>query len=101
MARIFGLTIPGRDLRYIILAAGGVSAPVAGFRIRDLDLRWPSAGVAQSVERVLGKDEVSGSNPDTSSIREHPRSRAAGRSAAVESAGLGGKAEHRLLRGVG
>ena len=56
-------------------------------------MRWPIAGVAQSVERVLGKDEVSGSNPDTSSIREHPRPRAAGRSAAGESAGLGGQAE--------
>ena len=28
------------------------------------------ADIAQSVERILGKDEVSGSNPDISSINE-------------------------------
>ena len=31
------------------------------------------ADIAQSVERILGKDEVSGSNPDISSIKEKAR----------------------------
>ena len=29
-----------------------------------------NAAIAQSVERILGKDEVSGPNPDSSSINE-------------------------------
>ena len=37
---------------------------------REGGLRLSEAGVAQSVERVLGKDEVSGSNPDTSSTKK-------------------------------
>ena len=38
--------------------------------MRPLRPRLAEAGVAQLVERVLGKDEVSGSNPDTSSIKK-------------------------------
>mgnify|MGYP000227997313 CR=1 FL=1 len=33
------------------------------------------ADIAQSVERILGKDEVSGSNPDISSIASREYSR--------------------------
>lgn len=46
---------------------------------------WPtsSAAVAQLVEHVLGKDEVTGSSPVSSSIRSHRRA-GRGRSSAGE-----------------
>ena len=50
---------------------GGLSAPLSVLSESEalgLEIGIEKAGVAQSVERLLGKDEVSGSNPDTSSI---------------------------------
>ena len=37
------------------------------------DTKEVSAAMAQSVERVLGKDEVTGSNPVSSSIKKDAR----------------------------
>ena len=51
-------------------AAGKAAAFEHGSRESETCREVAGAGVAQSVERVLGKDEVSGSNPDTSSILE-------------------------------
>jgi hypothetical protein len=60
-----------RDLRFQVSTAALRALAAGGSRRwRPCSPRLAEAGVAQLVERVLGKDEVSGSNPDTSSIKK-------------------------------